>query len=136
MKTALKVFAVLAAVLTATGSTAQERAKAKDLGGLPTILTGGLFDPNGKVPIVNGVAGAGVSTLSVAFPQTVLAHGSFYVYLLGSENTSFNGTCTSSYTLTQVQGTKNVTLDSGTLKKNFSCTAGRAFAWALTGKVI
>jgi hypothetical protein len=136
MKTGLKACLGLAAALTATGSTAQERAKPKDLGVLPTILTAGLFDPNGKVPVVNGISGSAVSTLSVAFPQTVLGHGKFYVYLLAQQNTSFTGTCTSSYTLTQIQGKATVTLDSGVLKKDFDCMAGSVYAWGLTGKAI
>jgi hypothetical protein len=126
-----------AAALATTVATAQEiPGNAKDLGVLPTILTAGLFDSNGKVPAINGVTGSAVDNLDVAFPQSVLQHGNFYVYLLAQQNTSFSGTCTSSFKLTQVQGGQTVTLDSGTFKKNFSCLPGSYYAWDLVGKAI
>jgi hypothetical protein len=131
------IAALMALPLLFAGAAAQVMpAKPKDLGVLPTFLTAGLFDPNGKVPAINGIAGAGVDNLDVAFPQAVLLHGNFYVYLFATQNTTFSGTCTSSFKLTQVQGGKTVTLDSGTLKKDFSCTPGSYYAWDAVGKAM
>jgi hypothetical protein len=129
--------ALMALPLLMAGASAQEtQRKAKDLGVLPTFLTAGQFDPNGKVPAIDGIAGAGVHNLDVAFPQAVLVHGGFYVYLFATQNTTFSGKCTSSFKLTQVQGGKTVTLDSGILKKNFACIPGSYYAWDLVGKAI
>jgi hypothetical protein len=130
--------ALFALPLMFASATAQEgRVKQpQDLGVLPTFLTAGQFDPNGKVPAIDGITGAGVHNLDVAFPQAVLVHGGFYVYLFATQNTTFSGKCTSSYKLTQVQGGKTVTLDSAVLKKNFACTPGSYYAWDLTGKAI
>ena len=132
MKTAFRACLGLCAILAASGSMAQERAKPKDLGVLPTIITAGLADPNGKVPVVNGVPGAGVDNLDIAFPQVVLVHGKSYAYLFATQNTSFSGQCTWSFTLKQ----GSTTLDSGTLQKNHSCTPGDYYAWDIIGKAV
>jgi hypothetical protein len=136
MNAILKASAGLAAILLTTGSMAQERAKPKDLGILPTAMVAGLADPNGKVPALNGVAGAGVDNLDVAFPQAVLVHGGTYAYTFATQNTTYDGQCTWSYTLTQAQGKGTVTLDSGTFKKDFACKAGSYYAWFLFGKAV
>ena len=132
MKVILRASLGLAAVLVTTGSMAQERAKPKDLGVLPTVIAAGAIDPNGKVPAINGVAGAGVDNLDLAFPQVVLVHGHFYTYAFGTQNTSYSGKCTWSFTLKQ----GSTTLDSGTLEKNHACTPGSYYAWLLNGKAI
>jgi hypothetical protein len=105
-------------------------------GALANFITAGTPDPNGKVPSLNAVPGAGVNTLSVAIPVAVLHHGSVYTYLVSSQNTTYTGTCKDSFTLTQGTGASKVTLDSGVIKASYSCGAGTTWVWAINGKVI
>lgn len=102
---------------------------------LPAFITAGTIDPNGKIPALNGVAGAGVANLDLAQPLTVLVHGSSYMYTVALQNYNFTGTCTVSYKLTQVQNGKTVTLDSAQIN-SFSTVPGDTWAWALSGKAI
>jgi hypothetical protein len=104
-------------------------------GVLPAFITAGLIDPNGKVPAVNGVPGAGTPNMAVAFPTTVLTHGTSYVYTVAAQNYSFSGTCVASYKLTQLQSGKTVILDSGTIN-TFSCASGEEWAFAAFGNAI
>ena len=100
---------------------------------VPTLITPTYIDPNGKVPVLNGVPGAGVINLDLGFPVGVLMHGNSYIYALALTDVSFTGTCTLSYKLTQVQGGVTVTLDSNFY--NRSHTPG-VWAWVFAGKAI
>jgi len=99
-----------------------------------TLVTMGYIDPHNVVPAVNKVPGATVSNLDLSFPVSVLKHGYNYVYQIASQNTTYTGTCKATYTLSQVQGGKTVTLASGIIKKSWSCAAGGAWAWDISGK--
>lgn len=99
---------------------------------MANFITAGRVDPNGKVPAVNAVPGAGVPTLSVAVPFAILQHGTVYTYLLSSQNVTFNGTCRDSYSLTQGTGASKVVLDSH-LIKSYACTPGSPWEWAING---
>jgi hypothetical protein len=105
-------------------------------GVLPAFITAGIVDPNGKVPALNGVPGSGIANLDIAMPATILAHGTNYWYLVALQDTTFNGTCSITFSLTQVQGTKTVTLDHGTVKSSFSCGPASSWAWAASGKAV
>ena len=96
---------------------------------VPTVITPTYIDPNGKVPVINGVPGAGVINLDLGFPVGVLVHGHSYIYALSLTDVSFTGTCTVSYKLTQ--GT--VTLDSNFYNRSH---APGVYAWVWTGKAI
>lgn len=100
---------------------------------LPTLVLATPPDPNGKVPVINGVPGAGVTNLDVGFPTSLLKHGNFYVYLVGFSDTTFSGNCAVSFKLTQIQAGKTVTLDSNS--RIVAITPGD-WAWALAGKAI
>jgi hypothetical protein len=107
-----------------------------DTGGIvPAFITAGLPDPNGKVPTLNGVAGSGITNLDISFPMTLLTHGSSYIYTLSFQDVNFTGTCQASFTLTQIQFNKTVTLDT---EKDpaFSCGPGTFWFWTFGGKVI
>jgi len=104
-------------------------------GMLPAFVTAGNIDPNGKVPALNGVPGSGVENLSLAFPVTVLNHGTQYVYSVVMQDNNYTGSCTVSFKLAQVQNGKTVTLDSGTVK-TFSTEPGNVWIWVATGKPI
>lgn len=107
-----------------------------DTGGIvPAFITAGVPDPKGKVPALNGVTGSGVLNLDIAFPMTLLTHGSNYVYTFSFEDVNFTGTCQASFTLTQIQFNKTVTLDSGK-DPSFSCGPGSFWFWTFNGKVI
>jgi hypothetical protein len=102
---------------------------------LPAFITAGNIDPNHKVPTINGVPGAGVSNLDVAFPVTVLAQGTQYVYSIAVQDYNFTGSSTVSYKLTQVQNGKKVTLDSQTIT-TFKTAPGNVWVWVATGNPI
>jgi hypothetical protein len=107
-----------------------------DTGGIvPAFISAGLPDPKGKVPVLNGVTGSGILNLDIAFPMTLLTHGSNYIYTFTFEDVNFTGTCQASFTLTQIQFNKTVTLDS---KKGaaFSCGPGTFWFSTFNGKVI
>jgi len=129
------ILALAMICLVATASAQTSKAPAAIPGVLPAFITAGPIDPNGKVPVFNGVPGSGVTNLDLGVPLTVLTQGSNYMYTVALQDVSFNGTCVVSYKLTQVQGTKTVTLDSNTIN-SFPCSAGGVWAWALSGKVI
>ena len=107
-----------------------------DTGGvIPAFISAGLPDPNGKVPAANAVPGSGVSNLDISFPLLLLTHGSSYVFTIALQDIDFTGTCQASYTLTQIQLNKTVTLDSAK-DPTFSCNPGTIWFWTFTGKPI
>ena len=117
-------------------ATAQDtNAPAAAPGVMPAFITAGALDPAGKVPVLNGVPGAGVNNLDIALPLTLLTHGTSYFYIVALQDRNFTGTCVVSFKLTQVQAGKTVILDSGTIK-SFKSTPGQQWAWAAVGKAI
>src|ERR1700761_9661603 len=75
-----------------------------------TSVTAGGGDPNGKVPAINAVPGAGVANADLSFPLAILTHGTAYYIQITSQNTTAGGTCKDSFTLTQEQSGKTVKL--------------------------
>jgi len=104
-------------------------------GVIVTSVTAGAGDPNGKVPAINAVPGAGVANADLSFPLAILTHGTAYDIQMTSQNTTFGGTCRDSYRLTQVQSGKTVTLLSGETAP-YSCAAGTVWAWYLGSKAV
>jgi hypothetical protein len=104
-------------------------------GAIPAFISVGNIDPNGKVPTYNGVPGAGVTNLDIAFPLTGITHGNAYVYTLAMQVINFTGSCTASFALTQEQLGKTVTLDSGSTK-SFSCAPSDIYYWVFNGKTL
>jgi hypothetical protein len=102
---------------------------------LPTSITAGLPDPAGKVPTINGVPGSQVANLDVAFPLALLVHGNRYVYSTTVQDNNYTGSCTVSYSLTQVQNGKKVTLDSGRIT-TFKTAPGNVWLWVILGKPV
>jgi hypothetical protein len=116
-------------------TTFAQQAPATIPGVLPAFITAGLPDPNGKVPVLNGIPGAGVVNLAEAMPTTVLNHGTVYVYVVALQDYNYTGTCVVKFKLTQVQNGKTVTLDAAKIK-SFSCSPGSLWAWAINGKAV
>lgn len=133
-KIALAAF-VLTVTISPFRSFAQNQATTAIPGVLPSFITAGAIDPNGKVPALNAVPGAGVSNLDLSLPQTLLTHGTAYWYIVALSDYNFTGTCVISFKLTQVKGGTTVTIDSGTIK-SFSCSPKTNWAWAALGKPI
>jgi hypothetical protein len=102
---------------------------------LPTSITAGYIDPNGKVPTINGVSGSGVENLDISFPVAQLVHGNQYVYSITVQDNNYTGSCTVSYSLTQVQSGKTVKLD-GAKITTFTTAPGNIWLWVATGKAI
>ena len=108
---------------------------AGNAGVILTSVTAGAGDPNGKVPAINAVPGAGVSNADLSFPLAVLTHGTAYYVQMTSQNTTFDGTCKNTYKLTQVQSGKTVTLLSGSVAP-YTCAAGTFWAWYAGTKAV
>ena len=107
-----------------------------DTGGvIPAFISAGSPDPNGKVPAANAVPGSGVNNLDISFPLLLLTHGDSYVFTIALQDIDFTGTCQASYTLTQIQLNKTVTLDSAK-DAGFSCGPATIWFWTFTGKPI
>ena len=102
---------------------------------LPTSITAGLIDPAGKVPTINGVPNSQVTNVDLSFPLALLVHGNRYVYAVTVQDNSYTGSCTVSYSLTQVQNGKRVTLDSAKIT-TFNTAPGNIWLWVATGKAI
>ena len=78
---------------------------------LPTSITAGLIDPAGKVPTINGVPNSQVTNVDLSFPLALLVHGNRYVYAVTVQDSSYTGSCTVSYSPTQVQNDKGFCQD-------------------------
>src|ERR1700710_847185 len=100
-------------------------------GVIADFITAGAIDPNGKVPVLNAIKGAGVSNIAMASPLAVLKHGSFYAVILTSQNVTFKGTCTDSYVLQR--GTK--ILARGTIH-TYACAPGTYWEWEINTPAI
>jgi hypothetical protein len=124
--------AIMLALLPAAGSVAGNSSEAAASKGIViTSFTAGFFDPNGKIPTLDGVPGAGVDNWDIAVPVAALHVGNFYTYQMTFHSISYSGNCKATYKLTQVQGTKTVTLDSGTIAPSFDCTGPSIWAYAV-----
>jgi hypothetical protein len=95
---------------------------------MPAFVTVGDRDPNHVIPTVDGVPGAGIDNLDIAFPDTILQHGTVYVVQVAAQDASYTGSCDVTYQLSQVQGGINVILDSGTINPAYACKRGQNFA--------
>jgi len=102
---------------------------------LPAFITAGNIDPNDAVPSINKVPGSAVTNADLAFPLTVLLHGTRYVYSIALQDYSYTGSCTVAYKLTQVKAGKTVTLDEGTIT-TFDSAPNDIWLWVATGKAI
>lgn len=131
---------VMFIVNTAAPSLAQDAALQNAAAAAPpaiyvTSVTAGYVDPAHKVPTINGVPGALATNVDVAIPLALLTHGNIYVYSLTVQDNTFTGSCTASYSLTQVQGTKTVTLDTRAIT-TFKTAPGNVWLWVSQGKPI
>jgi hypothetical protein len=95
---------------------------------MAAFVTLGVLDPNNVIPTVDGVPGAGIDNLDIAFPLTAVAHGTVYVVQVAAQDLTYNGSCSITYELDQKQKGVNVVLDSGTINGTFACKPGTTFA--------
>ena len=98
--------------------------------GYVTMVAASAVDPNHKVPMINGVPGSGISNYDLGFPAAILTHGQPYVISVLAQNGTYNGTCKSSYAITQVQSGKTVVLLSSKIK-TYTCKPGDVWAWVI-----
>ena len=122
-----------AIVMAASGAFAFEPKKGNgEQGVVLTSFSAGLTDPNGAVPTLDGVPGAGVHNWDIATPKALLQSGNSYTYQMTFQSLDYTGTCKATYKLTQKQGNKNVTLDSGVIADTFDCSSPTNWAYAVT----
>jgi hypothetical protein len=126
----------IAATLLASSSAALAVEPDEANGAQGVVLTSfsiGLFDPNGKVPVLDGVPGAGVHNWDIPTPKALLLNGTSYIYQITFQSLTYSGSCKATYKLTQKQGKKNVVLDSGVLAPTFDCTSPSNWVYAVPG---
>lgn len=99
---------------------------AKDRGILLTSVTLGVTDPNGKVPTLNGVPGAGTNNLDIAVPAAVLPVGTDYQLMATFQAAGYTGTCNGQVTMTQKQGHEQVKLRQVSIGPG-QCEAGNIY---------
>jgi hypothetical protein len=103
-------------------------AAAAPVPGFITFTVVGFADPNGKVPVINGVPGSGVTNLAVPFPVYYLNHGSNYNVTIGSNTTpKFQGNCVTEYILYGTVSGKAKKISSAKTKP-YAC--GKETYWA------
>src|SRR5215468_8994114 len=100
-----------------------------------TSLTAGETDPNGKVPTLNGVRGAGTNNWDIAIPTGILVNGRAYTYSITFQDIGYSGRCSASYKLTQNVGGKKVTLDQGSIFGT-TCAAGNLYMSGVPGRIL
>jgi len=97
--------------------------------GFITFTVVGPADPNGKVPVINGVPGSGVTNLDLPFPVYYLNHGSNYNVTIGSNvSPTFQGTCVSEYILYGTVSGKAKKISSAKTKP-YACGKETYWAW-------
>jgi hypothetical protein len=107
---------------------------AQQVGYVSTVMAG-LVDPNGKVPTFTTYPGAGTPTLAEPIPTVILHHGTVYSYLVVSQNLTYTGTCTTSYSLSQVIGGTKTTLAKAKIH-TYACAAGNTWGWDINGAAV
>jgi len=106
-------------------------AAAEPPGVIANFITAGTPDPRGKVPVLDGIHGAGVDNIAMASPLGILQHGQVYLLLLTSQNNTFRGNCADSYTLKQGASV----LASGKIH-SYACQPGTYWQWAAQTRAI
>ena len=91
-----------------------------------TSITAGEVDPNGIVPTLNGVSGAGTNNWDIPIPLSVLTKSSPYSFSATFQDISYTGTCRVAFKLQQDQDGKKVTL-AGSQIFSTACSPGLVF---------
>jgi hypothetical protein len=126
---------VCALAVSLSASAASPAMAAAAAGIIVTSVTAGAGDPDGKVPAINAVPGAGVNNADLSFPLAILTHGAAYYVQITSQNTTTSGSCKDSFKLTQEQSGKTVTLLSGA-GPSYACAPGNIFAYYIGSKAV
>jgi len=102
--------------------------------GVITYAVIGSADPNKKLPMLDGVPGAGVSNVDVALPVYILKHGVVYEVTIGVQNYTYAGTCVVSYALGA--GATGGTNISNYSTESYSCPASTLWTFPFPVAVI
>jgi hypothetical protein len=102
--------------------------------GVITYAVIGSADPNKKLPMLDGVPGAGVSNVDVAMPVYILKHGVVYEVTIGVQNYTYAGTCVVSYALGA--GATGGTNISNYSTSSYSCPASTLWTFPFPVAVI
>jgi hypothetical protein len=115
-------------LLAACGAMLLAASAAQAASGGITYAVIGAADPNGKVPAVNAVPGAGTTNVDLPIPLRIIVHGGFYDVMIGTENFYFSGSCTIAYALTAKVGGVVKTISSG-ITNSYTCNKETVWAW-------
>jgi hypothetical protein len=93
----------------------------------PTGIALGEIDPNGKVPTLNGVPGAGVKNWDIALPRAVLKAGHDYELMVSAEDVGFTGACFGEVLMTQIQNGRKELLALVDVTDFIKCKPGHVY---------
>jgi hypothetical protein len=93
----------------------------------PTSIALGEIDPNGKVPTVNGVPGAGTRNWDIAVPKAVLKAGHDYELTVSAEDIGFTGACFGEVLMTQIQNGRKMILQQVDVTDFIKCRPGHIY---------
>jgi hypothetical protein len=94
---------------------------------IPTSVAFGEIDPNGKVPTVNGVPGAGVKNWDIALPRAVLKAGHDYELTVSAEDVGFTGACFGEVLMWQIQNGRKELLELVDITDFIKCKPGHVY---------
>lgn len=98
-------------------------------GMLPTSITVGAIDPAGKVPVLDGVPGSGVSNMAVSFPLAVLTHGNSYCFTVSLQDYNVTGDYEVDYYIKQDVGGVTKTILKQTIVTGKTAAPGTLWVW-------
>jgi hypothetical protein len=105
-------------------------------GMLPALVTAGAIDPNGKVPVLDGVAGSGVANADISIPLTVLTHGTSYCFSVALQDVNVTGDYEVDYYIKQEKSGVTKTIAEQMIVTGKTTAPGDTWVWFIYSKDI
>jgi len=121
---------------TADSADADSASVTTGTGMLPSSVTVGEIDPNGKVPVLNGVPGSGIPNMDLAIPLSILTHGNSYCFTVSLQDYNVTGNYEVDYYIKQVVEGVTKTIVHQTIVTNKSTEPGDTWVWDIYSAAI
>jgi hypothetical protein len=105
-------------------------------GMLPAMVAAGEIDPNGKVPVLDGVAGSGIANADIAIPLTVLTHGTSYCISVALQDVNVTGDYEVDYYIKQEISGVTKTIAEQMIVTGKTTVPGDTWVWFIYSKDI
>lgn len=105
-------------------------------GMLPALVAAGAIDPNGKVPVLDGVAGSGVANADISIPLTVLTHGTSYCITVALQDVNVTGDYEVDYYIKQEKSGVTKTIAEQMIVTGKTTVPGDTWVWFIYSKDI